>query len=450
MVKKDILTPRTLKGFRDSLPADASRRKAIIDQIWHGSISAGFRPIDTPALEYLETLVGTGNQETDKEIYRFTDHGDREVGLRFDLTVPFARFVAQNQANLQLPFKKFQFGNVWRGEKPQKGRYREFCQADIDIIGVDSMLADVEVLSTVRNNLRRVMQRPFTICIGNRVVLSALIRKAFDGIDSAGEGKALVALDKLAKIGRQPVIDLLSEIPAANPEASAKLLDALTTKDAQGHTDLGALAAFLADDACEELDRLQKTLVCLKDLEDNGPGAFQLDLTIARGLGYYTGIVYETFLDELPGFGSVSSGGRYNDLVSRFSKQSLPGIGGSVGVDRLLAALQELDGGDPSPRQGLFIAIAGDKAIALALSICQELRAKLATTVDLSMKSGKLGPQFKFADRASYAAVLTIGDDEMARRRQNWAAPAYKVKRGTLYKYIKSVKSASEGCVTDE
>ncbi len=416
MAKKHTLTPRTLKGFRDSLPADASWRKQIIDSIWQSSQQAGFQPIDTPALEYVETLLGTGNQETDKEIYRFTDHGHREVGLRFDLTVPFARFVAQNLNDLRLPFKKFQFGNVWRGEKPQKGRYREFCQADIDIIGVDSILADVEILSTICRSLQEVMPHAFTICIGNRLILSAMIRKAFAGIGPKGEANALIALDKLAKIGEQAVVSLLSEVEGASAAAAEELLAVLTATDAQGNTDLEAVLGFLGEENQAEVHRLQQTFARLQALENEKPGRYRLDLTIARGLGYYTGIVFETFLDELPGFGSVSSGGRYNDLVSRFSKQSLPGIGGSIGVDRLLAALQELQTADVKVRKGLFIAVAGESAEPMAHSLAAELRSTVtaSTPIDLSLKSGKLGAQFKYADRSAYAAVLTLGDDEVA------------------------------------
>ncbi|MBC7530168.1 MAG: ATP phosphoribosyltransferase regulatory subunit, partial [Oligoflexus sp.] len=201
MGKQEKIQPRKLKGFRDLLPQQARLKKSITDIIWKHAAVAGFEAIETPALEYAETLLGTG-EETDKEVYRFTDAGDRSVALRFDLTVPFARYVVENFSELTFPFKKVQIGNSWRGEKPQKGRYREFCQADLDIIGVDSLSADVEVISCIMQNLNELLPKSFTMSVGHRIILSALIRASLPTIDPSLEFKVLIILDKLAKIGR--------------------------------------------------------------------------------------------------------------------------------------------------------------------------------------------------------------------------------------------------------
>ena len=268
MSKKELSTCKKLKGFRDYTPELATERRRIMDQVWSSALKAGFEPIDTPTLEYAETLLGTGGTDTDKEVYRFEDHGSRNVALRFDLTVPFARFVAEHQGTLILPFKKVQIGNVWRGEKPQKGRYREFAQADLDIVGVDSLAADVEVLSNMAENLEKLIPSNFTMALGHRVVLSALIQASLSGLDVKDENKILIAIDKLAKIGEEKVIEIMCEVEGVNAEDSKKLLTVLSSKDEKGHTDLSKVKEVLKDneEALAEVKRLEDTLSILEDL----------------------------------------------------------------------------------------------------------------------------------------------------------------------------------------
>ncbi len=428
MSTTDRIQPKKLKGFRDFLPQQATLRRQITEQIWNLATLAGFQAIDTPVLEYAETLLGTGGQETDKEVYRFQDHGEREVALRFDLTVPFARFVAENQADLVFPFKKVQIGNAWRGEKPQKGRYREFCQADLDIIGVDTLAADVEVLSCILQNLERLVPGPFTMAIGHRVILSALIQECLPGIAPGAEGRALIALDKLAKIGVAAVTQLLIDIPGADPNGAEKLLHCLQLRRPNGDSDLEVLLQMLPGaEAKAEIKRLQASVDLLRrlvqanaDASPNKGGSkaqVRVDLSIARGLGYYTGIVFETTIDGLDGFGSVSSGGRYNGLVSRFSSLELPGIGGSIGVDRLLAALEQLGAQDKVnvARKGVFLAVTSENEWPYAFELLQTLRQR-GLLADVALKAGKLGNQFKFADKRNYATVVTIGEEEVKSR----------------------------------
>lgn len=414
MTKTDKIEPRKLKGFRDLLPQQARLKKQITDVIWKNAALAGFDAIETPALEYAETLLGTG-EETDKEVYRFLDHGERSVALRFDMTVPFARYVVENYSELTFPFKKVQIGNSWRGEKPQKGRYREFCQADLDIIGVDSLSADVEVISSIVQNLNELLTVPFTMSLGNRILLSALIQKALPGI-GANEFKVLIAIDKLAKIGKAAVLKIISELPGADFTQAEALLEMLLSRNAEGDTDLQALKAKIGDEALgKEFDRLRESAAIIRKIVGSGKGQVRVDLSIARGLGYYTGIVFETTIDGLDGFGSISSGGRYNGLVNRFSNQELPGIGGSIGVDRLLAALEQLGDAKKEDRSGVYIAIASADCREYGFELLQKLRAQ-KFLADIALKEGKLGNQFKYADKRNFAWVLTLGGDELAAR----------------------------------
>jgi histidyl-tRNA synthetase len=420
--KNALIEPRRLKGFRDYPPELMVVRRAVMDVVRRSAALAGFAEIATPALEYAQTLLGQG-EETDKQVYRFKDHGDRDVAMRFDLTVPFARFVGENQGTLVFPFKKLQMGEVWRGENTQKGRYREFVQCDLDIIGVDSASADIEILGVFGRVLADVLGSygagAFTTAVGNRVVLSALIKRLLPGVGGAPEGGAggetgvLIALDKLAKIGADKVKALLAAIPGASEAGAAALLQALMTKDAKGSTDLAKIKATLAGDepALAEVERLERVVAVATNVLGKAAGRLVVDLTIARGLAYYTGIVFETTLDALPGFGSVCSGGRYNDLASRFSSRELPGVGGSIGLDRLVAALEEA-GKVPAARATakVMVAVATDDSVDYAFALATTLRESgVPTDVGLGQK---LGNQVKYADRMGYAYVLTVGTSE--------------------------------------
>ncbi|RZA23641.1 MAG: histidine--tRNA ligase [Proteobacteria bacterium] len=412
--KTDKIEPRKLKGFRDLLPQQARLKKEITDVIWKNAVLAGFDSIETPALEYADTLLGTG-EETDKEVYRFLDHGERSVALRFDMTVPFARYVVENFSELTFPFKKLQIGNSWRGEKPQKGRYREFCQADLDIIGVDSLSADVEVISCIVQNLNELLPKPFTMSLGHRIILSALIRKSIPEI-GPNEFKVLIAIDKLAKIGKAAVLKIISELSGVKAGEADDLLNKLLRKNSEGDSDLDALKELFTGDleTVYEITRLQSSAAIIRQLVGHtGHGQVRVDLSIARGLGYYTGIVFETTIDGLDGFGSISSGGRYNGLVNRFSSQELPGIGGSIGVDRLLAAMEQLQTTSEVVRNGVFIALGGADCREYGFELLQKLRQQKIVS-DIALKEGKLGNQFKYADKRRFAFVLTIGGDELA------------------------------------
>ncbi len=414
MTKQTRVEPRKLKGFRDYPPAECYGREQILATIRRHARLAGYQEIATPALEYADVLLGNGGEEADKEVYRFMDHGDRLVALRYDLTVPFARFVAEHQGTLPLPFKKFQTGEVWRGEKPQKGRYRQFCQADFDIVGADTALADAEVIGVLASALQELVPVPFTMALSHRIVLSALIRKLLPGLDAAREPQVLAALDKLGKIGPEKVVALLCEQPGVATEAAQALLALLQPSGPEG-TPLDPIAEVLRGDAAGEqgLIRLRQVQAMVRLLAPSDRMRVQVDLSIARGLGYYTGIVFETFIDGLPGFGSISSGGRYNELVSRFSSQELAGVGGSIGVDRLLAGLEELGALPHALPAQLLIAVMGDEVAEFALQVLATVRAA-GIAADIAVKSGKLAQQLKHADRLQIPWVAVIGSDEQA------------------------------------
>ncbi len=412
---------RRLKGFRDFLPQVMALKLRIMDTIRAESKLFGFQTIATPALEYADTLLGIG-EETDKQSYRFQDHGGRDVGLRFDLTVPFARFVAEHQNELLFPFKKLQMGEVWRGENTQKGRYREFAQCDLDIIGTDHELADTEILALFARILTRLQFGPFTMAVGSRPVLTGMVRKIL-GIQDVGlEAKILIAIDKLAKIGPEGVIRLLVDQTGSTSEACASLIERLSAKDQAGQTDLEPIKALFADDPklAEALVSLQKIVegarigaLSENQLQDQNHGpTIKIDLSVARGLGYYTGVVFETTIDGLPGFGSVCSGGRYDDLVKRFTDRELPGVGGSIGLDRLVAALEELGLGTVTTEPPVFIALVSADAGLYALSVATQIRSA-GLTCEVGFGS-KLGAQLKHANRLSVRWAVILGGDEAA------------------------------------
>ncbi|HEV3339030.1 MAG TPA: histidine--tRNA ligase, partial [Pirellulales bacterium] len=314
-------------------------RERLIDTARRTYRSYGFSPIDTPALEYLEILTGKGGEESDKQIYRFLDHGGRWVGLRFDLTVPLARFAAQHIGELGTPFKRYHIATVWRGENTQRGRYREFMQCDFDTIGMRSAAADIETALVIHDLMRAIGFEAFTIRVNNRMVLNGLLQR----LGLADKSAAILrALDKLGKAGREAVADEMQRVAGAS---AAQAADVLRLSELTGDNEevLRQLEPLVSGTHIgqEGVGRLAELLSAV---EAGGVprGRVRLDVSIARGLDYYTGTIFETFLDQLPGIGSVCSGGRYDNLASLYTSQELPGIGASLGLDRLLAAMEEL------------------------------------------------------------------------------------------------------------
>jgi histidyl-tRNA synthetase len=406
-----LITPRTLKGFRDYLPEAMMPREWIIDTARRVYRSYGFRPIDTPALEYLEILTGKGSDETDKQLYRFQDHGKRDVGLRFDLTVPLARFVAQHAQELGLPFKRYHIATVWRGENTQAGRYREFMQCDFDTIGVTDLTADIEMALVINDLFVALGIERFTIRVNHRAVLNGLLEK----LDLADTSAAVLrALDKLGKIGAEGVVAEL-ERTAHTSEAQNKQLLALAGIEGENAAILDALAALVAGNATGERGVAELRELAAAVAAAGVPASrVKFDPSIARGLDYYTGVVVETQLDELPTIGSVASGGRYDNLAGMFTREKLPGVGASLGLDRLLTALQDLDR-LPATRTPAPVLICMFDAARRNdyLKLAAQLRAA-GVGVEVYPEAKKLGKQLQYADKQGFRAALIMGDNEFA------------------------------------
>ncbi len=406
-----VIPPRTLKGFRDYLPETMAVREQVIETARRVCRSFGFAPIDTPALEYSEILFGKGGEESDRQMYRFEDHGGRDVAMRFDLTVPLARFAAQHVRQLGTPFKRYHVGPVWRGENTQRGRYREFVQFDFDSIGTESLLADVETLVVVHDLFAALGFERFTIHFNNRSLLNGLLEKL--GLE--GEAVAVLrALDKLPKIGPERVSDELHHTAGTSVEQARSIL-ALAELTGSNDEVVAALPEIVGDSP-----QAEKGLAAIEEVLSGVRASgipeerIRVDVSIARGLAYYTGTVYETFLGDLPDIGSVCSGGRYDDLASLYTKQRLPGIGGSLGVDRLIAAMEELGMVDESAAAAdVFIALFVAERVGDYLSLAAGLRSA-GLSVELYPESRKLGAQIKYADRRGHRLAVIIGENEWA------------------------------------
>jgi histidyl-tRNA synthetase len=406
-----LIEPRTLKGFRDFLPAQMMAREQLLETARRVYRSYGFAPIDTPALEYLEILSGKGSDETDRQMYHFIDHGDRAVGMRFDLTVPFARFAAQHIGTLGTPFKRYHMATVWRGENAQRGRYREFMQCDFDTIGTKSLSADIETALVIHDLFQALQVGEFKIHLNNRQVLTGLLEK----LELLEKSTAILrALDKLAKAGREKVAAEMIEGAGAT---AAQADQVLQLAEVSGSNDeiLSHVGKLVAGN-----ERGERGLAQLADLLAATRAAgvpterLILDVAIARGLDYYTGTIFETFLDVLPTIGSVCSGGRYDNLAGLYTKQELPGIGASLGLDRLLAAMEELGllPKTQTPAPVFLPYFAADK-LHEYLQFAATLRAA-GLGVELYPEPKKLGQQLKYADSRGFRIAVIIGNDEFA------------------------------------
>ncbi|MFQ5554308.1 MAG: histidine--tRNA ligase [Acidimicrobiia bacterium] len=403
------IRPRTLKGFRDFLPAMMMPREQVVataKKVFH---SFGFSPIDTPALEYSEILIGKGGDESDKQMYRFEDKGGRDVALRFDLTVPLARFVAQHAGELGMPFKRYHVGPVWRGENTQRGRYREFLQCDFDTIGTESLAADAEIGLVTADLMTALGFERFTIRLNNRRVLTGLLERI--GLADRTV-PVLRALDKLGKIGAEGGRAELKEVASATDGQVDEIVGLSSLGDAVSEV-LDALRATVAGSETGERGLTELEVVTSSMLGSGvAEGNVRLDVSTARGLDYYTGTVYETYLDDLPDIGSVCSGGRYDDLASVYSKQRMPGVGASLGVDRLLAAMEELDLVESTATTApVLVVLFGMERQGDHIALAHRLRHE-GIDVELYPEPRKIGAQLKYAARRGHRLAVIVGDAE--------------------------------------
>ncbi|MEC9092201.1 MAG: histidine--tRNA ligase [Planctomycetota bacterium] len=409
-----MIPTKPLKGFRDHLPETMIQREKLIETAKAVYRSYGFAPIDTPALEFLEVLAGQGGDETDKQMFRFEDSGGRQVGMRFDLTVPLARFAAEHIHQLGTPFKRYHIATVWRGEKPQRGRYREFMQCDFDTVGTQSVVSDIETALVIFDLMKAIGFEEFTIRMNNRKVLNGLLQKS--GLEAKGAA-VLRAVDKLEKIGEDKVLQELMQTAGVSGEQAKSILD-LSSLSGTNDEVLDEVEKQVAGNETGQagVDELRQVLQQTRGVgvpESN----LKLDIGIARGLDYYTGTVFETTLDALPAIGSVCSGGRYDNLTSKFTKLPLPGIGASLGLDRLLAAQQELGLTEsvktPAP---VFVVYFEKDRLTDYLEIANQLRAN-GIGVVVYPEAKKLDKQLKYADKQGFQLAIIVGDRDFSEQK---------------------------------
>jgi histidyl-tRNA synthetase len=386
-------------------------REQLIDTARSVYRSYGFSPIDTPALEYSEILLGKGGDESDKQLFRFTDQGNRDVAMRFDLTVPLARYAAQHLQEIGTPFKRYHVGTVWRAEKPQKGRYREFIQCDFDTIGTTSNTSDIETLFVIHDLMEQIGFQAFSIRVNNRRLLNGLLETLNLTEQATG---VLRTLDKLAKIGPDQVTAEMQQVVGLSADQAAGVL---ALADCQGTPEeiLESLAPRLesSETGTEGVARLSELFAACRTAGISAD-RIQLDPAIARGLDYYTGTIFETFLDDLPEIGSVCSGGRYDDLAELFTSQPLPGVGASLGLDRLLAAMGELGLVETSSTSAPVLLAHFDAShTADYLATARRLRAA-GISCEVFPDSRPLGKQLKYADRKGFRLVIIAGVDEFS------------------------------------
>ncbi len=415
-----MIEPKILKGFRDLLPATMIDKKKLIAGLENLFTGFGFDPIDTPALEYTEILLGKGSGETDKQIYRFKDHGGRDVSLRFDLTVPLARFVSLHKNELIFPFKRYHIAPVWRGENTQKGRYREFYQCDFDILGTEAVASDIEILLVIYNGFKILNAGTPIININNRMILNNTLIKLKIHEKSAD---ILRTIDKIYKIGEAKVIEELTAIAGLTLSQAQEILKLLKFEglsnnyyEVTGSNIFKALTIVKENLGSELAGPVIMMETVFKTLEQLGVlDNFAYNPAITRGLDYYTGIVFESFIEDKREFGSVCSGGRYDNLTGLYSKTPVSGIGGSFGLDRLLALMEDksLLSGKKSVSEVIIFNLS-DNHLSEYYKLASVLREN-GINSEVIYEAGKLAGQFKYAEKKGVRYVVIAGTDELTK-----------------------------------
>ncbi len=426
--KPSLVEPRTLKGFQDHHPAEARRRLDLIERLRPLVESFGFVPIETPAVEYLDTLLGMGGEGANKELFRFSSPEDEPIALRFDLTVPFARLLAQYPAELGLPFRRYAFGPVFRADKPGPGRYRQFTQFDFDHAGSADVAVDAEVCAVMCGAMRLLTNAKSRLHVNSRKVVDAVllgcaipelerqrhVLRVIDKLDKVGAAGVRLELgpgridesgDPIRGVGLEPeTITRIEGFLAISADTRGAVIDAIAKAVA---------ASKELDEALAELRELAAAMDALGIREDEAV----FDPSLARGLDYYTGPVFEMKLPDLPQFGTVMGGGRYDGLVSRFSTASVPATGASIGLDRLIAALDAAGAfsGEPSIVQVQVVTFRGvDRARYLALA--SELRAAgINSEIYFGKKKASITDQLSHANARGIPVAIIVGSDEFDR-----------------------------------
>lgn len=404
------IEPRTLSGFMELLPEEQILFNKMKETIENTYKKYGFLPLDTPVIELSEVLLAKAGGETEKQIYRFKK-GENDLSLRFDLTVPLSKYVAKNHGNLSFPFRRYQIGKVYRGERTQKGRFREFYQCDIDIIGDEELdiINDAELPSVIYEIFKGLGFKEFTICINNRKILNGL----FESVGQKQQATEILRIiDKIEKIGKESVIEELNKL-GVEEQSIQKIINFI---EIEGTTDekISKLQALKIENENfnKGLTELIQVVKYVRDFgipEDN----FKVDLTIARGLDYYTGTVYETFLKEYRELGSICSGGRYENLAEYYTDKKLPGVGISIGLTRLFYKLNELNliKVDKKAISDVII-IPMVEDLQVPISVATKLRS-LGINTEIYLNNKKLKAKFKYADKLKIPYSIIIGEDEL-------------------------------------
>jgi histidyl-tRNA synthetase len=419
-----VIKPRTPPGVMELLPREQIAFQRMLDVVRRNFERFGFLPVETPVFELSEVLLTKTGGETERQVYfvqstgALNQGGTPELALRFDLTVPLARYVAEHEHELAFPFRRYQIQRVYRGERAQRGRFREFYQCDIDVIGKDalSVRCDAEIPAVIHALFTELAIGPFTIQLNNRKLLRGFFEQLGLG-DGDRQALVLREIDKIDKRGAEAVAATLEAAPfALAPDIVARLMDFVRVRST-GHADALARLDALGEGnptLAEGAGELRAVLAMLRDL-GVPESAYALNFSIARGLDYYTGTVYETTLDDFPQIGSICSGGRYDNLAGHYSKSKLPGVGISIGATRLFYQLREagiLQAAESTVQ--VLVALMDEARLGESLRIAAELRAAgLNTEVQLDAK--KLARQFQYADRAGIRFVVLVGEDEAAR-----------------------------------
>lgn len=403
--------PRTLPGFMELLPNEQIVFNDIKEKIQKSYERFGFLPLDTPIIEDAEVLLAKAGGETEKQIYRF-NKGENDLALRFDLTVPLAKYVSEYYGELSFPFKRYQIGKVYRGEKAQAGRYREFYQCDVDIIGDGelSIIHDAEIPSIIYTTFKELGFEKFTIHINNRKILNGI----FDEIGSTDKSTDILRIiDKIEKIGAEKVQEELTELGIAKNEIETIMnfikISGTNTEKIETLRQLG-IKSEIFNTGLNELEQVTKLIKVCGVPEKN----FEIDLTIARGLDYYTGTVYETFLDDYKKLGSVCSGGRYENLAEYYTDKRLPGVGISIGLTRFFyqARKEGLIKSEKTSISKVLVLPMTDN-----LEKCMEIASKLRNAkinTEIYLEDKKIKSKFKYADKLNIPFAVVIGDDEIA------------------------------------
>jgi len=407
---KQIITPSILPGFMELLPADQIVFNDMLDTIKETFEKYGFIPVDTPMIEKSEVLLAKSGGETEKQVYRF-NKGDNDLSLRFDLTVPLARYVSQHFGDLTFPFRRYHIGKVFRGEKPQKGRFREFYQCDIDIIGNErlSVVNDAEILSVIYSTFKSLGFDDFTIRINNRKILNGF----FESVKISDKAEVLRIIDKLEKIGEKAVISELKAIGLSSVDADSVLrfinIKGSCSEIVKSLRELGIENEIFIE-GINELELVVNYIDSFKVPSSN----YAVDLTIARGLDYYTGTIYETILNQYPSIGSVCSGGRYDNLAQNYTTKKLPGVGISIGLTRLFYQLKEAGilGETKKATPSKILVIPMKETMAQALEIATKVR-DAGIAAEIYFNEGKMGKKFSYADKLGIPYVVVVGEDEI-------------------------------------